>query len=422
MECMDGGELFHRVSQQKKFSEKNAADATWQMLLAVNYMHLHGMIHRDIKLENFLYQSKDSNTLKLIDFGLSKVWEHNTKLALSCGTLSYCAPEVLNRSYTMQCDMWSLGVIAFILLTGHRPFTGSETHQVQCIKTGKYRQAWMLNTKSRTSYRPHRYGVERSLAICIEGLRFFFNSTTCHIPLRVLWWIVFLQPSGCKRRDFALLLRYKKSDWSKLSTMAWDFVQKLLVVNPQARLTAAQALEHPWIKQRDDVLKEHCNMDSDTVQAMSNFAHSSRFRRGCLSAMAWSLTSEERQNVEEAFMELDVDRCGSIKLWQMQQVPSLSEGSGGLPRKVLENRFHVDHAEVALIFQAMDPAHQDEIHYSEFLAAMVSTRIQLHDTLLRDTFRRLDTHKTGYITQEDIVEVFGEPFEELSTAKEIVHD
>ena len=68
------------------------------------------------KLENFLYENKNSDFLKLIDFGFSKVWAKNTKMELSCGTLSYAAPEVLAKSYTSQCDLWSLGVIVFILL------------------------------------------------------------------------------------------------------------------------------------------------------------------------------------------------------------------------------------------------------------------------------------------------------------------
>merc|ERR1719183_2388648 len=119
---MNGGELFQRVQERRKFNETDAADASSQMLLAINYVHSHGMVHRDLKLENFLYESAKSDHLKLIDFGFSKVWEPNTKMALSCGTLSYVAPEVLAKDYTSQCDMWSFGVIVFILLVGYMPF------------------------------------------------------------------------------------------------------------------------------------------------------------------------------------------------------------------------------------------------------------------------------------------------------------
>jgi len=138
MECMTGGELFKRVVERKYYSEKDAAEAAWQMLLAVNYIHKHGIVHRDIKLENFLYEAPGSDHLKLIDFGFSKIWEQSRKMALSCGTLAYVAPEVLAHSYTSQCDMWSLGVTIFIVVFGYMPFSGSEEKQVGDIRAGKY--------------------------------------------------------------------------------------------------------------------------------------------------------------------------------------------------------------------------------------------------------------------------------------------
>ncbi|CAK9011332.1 unnamed protein product [Durusdinium trenchii] len=138
MECMEGGELFTRVMDREVFPEKDAAHTAWQMLLALNYIHSHGIVHRDIKLENFMYARKDTDHLKLIDFGLSKVWEPNTKMEASCGTLGYIAPEVLNKTYSSKCDLWSLGVIVYILLSGCMPFAGSEYHQITCIMSGMY--------------------------------------------------------------------------------------------------------------------------------------------------------------------------------------------------------------------------------------------------------------------------------------------
>merc|ERR1719433_1595447 len=138
MECLEGGELFDRVIERKRFSENDASDAVRQMLLALNYLHSAGIVHRDLKLENFLYDKKGGDHLKLIDFGFSKVWDPNVKMHLSCGTLSYVAPEVLEKNYGSQCDLWSLGVICYILLSGQMPFAGSESVQTQNIKEGKY--------------------------------------------------------------------------------------------------------------------------------------------------------------------------------------------------------------------------------------------------------------------------------------------
>merc|ERR1719396_323627 len=96
------------------------------------------MVHRDLKLENFLYDDKGSSHLKLIDFGFSKIYDAHAKMHVSCGTLSYVAPEVLRKSYTNKCDMWSLGVVAFILLSGYMPFSGPDATQTHNISMGKY--------------------------------------------------------------------------------------------------------------------------------------------------------------------------------------------------------------------------------------------------------------------------------------------
>lgn len=136
MEYMQGGELYDRLAVRKQYTEEGAAATAYQMLLAVAYLHAHQIAHRDLKLENFLYQSKHSDHLKLIDFGFAKFWDPTTKMSQSCGSLHYVAPEVLAHSYTVQADMWSLGVIVYMLLTGTTPFRGSEEQVARSIKAG----------------------------------------------------------------------------------------------------------------------------------------------------------------------------------------------------------------------------------------------------------------------------------------------
>jgi len=134
--CMDlciGGELFDRLAKEGAFDERTAAIYVRQMLLAVNYLHLNLICHRDLKPENWLLETKDEvgkAPLKLIDFGISKRFELGTPLRTKTGTPAYAAPEVLSGSYTSKVDIWSVGVITYIMLAGALPFGGKNAAEV----------------------------------------------------------------------------------------------------------------------------------------------------------------------------------------------------------------------------------------------------------------------------------------------------
>lgn len=113
--------------------------------------------------------------------------------------------------------------------------------------------------------------------------------------------------------------------------------------------------------------------------------------------MAWSLSNEERAEVRQYFIAMDANKHGTITLSEL--------------RDVLMDKFVIDSDEVMQIFQALDSNSDEEIHYSDFLAAMVSTRIGLHDDLLRDAFKRFDTDNSGYIEEHNLREVLGETFD-----------
>ena len=96
-----------------------------QVLSAINYCHSRNIVHRDLKPENLLLD-KDGDTPKvtIIDFGTSGIFEDNKKMSQKFGTPYYIAPEVLKGQYGKECDIWSIGVIAYILLSGTPPFKG----------------------------------------------------------------------------------------------------------------------------------------------------------------------------------------------------------------------------------------------------------------------------------------------------------
>mmetsp|Transcript_26000 Transcript_26000/g.53380 ORF Transcript_26000/g.53380 Transcript_26000/m.53380 type:complete len:346 (-) Transcript_26000:9-1046(-) len=189
-EICEGGDLFDRTSSEASngdegcFSELQAARILYEILHAVRYLHQHNVLHRDIKPENILFQTLDENSpIKLIDFGLArKHFPHKGEPPLTSvsGTPYYIAPEVLRKSYDKACDVWSVGVIAHILLCGQPPFNGAN---------GK--------------------------VICRS---------------------VVIDP-----------VRFSSKVWKDISVSAKDFVARLLRKDPKKRLTAEQALRHPWI-------------------------------------------------------------------------------------------------------------------------------------------------------------------------------
>lgn len=326
MEYMAGGELYDRLSARKQYTEEAAARTTHQMLLAVAYLHAQDVVHRDLKLENFLYERKDTDHLKLIDFGFAKFWDRSTKMSQACGSVHYVAPEVLKHSYTNLADVWSIGVIVYMLLTGSPPFHGPDDEVLKKIRAGT----------------PH------------FGSRF-----------------------------------------RRLSEPAKRFVEALLNVEPQRRISAQEALSHPWITSRTH--EKETVIDIEILNSLRDYARTSSFRRAVLSMMAWSLTREDRLHMRDQFLRIDTGNTGMITVKEMKTL-------------LMEN-FHVDGEEAEALFAQLDTDNDKQIAYSEFLAAGLQGRMKIHEEVLRKTFSRFDRESCGKITAEDLKGVLGESFD-----------
>lgn len=123
MELCEGGELFDRIVARGHYSERAAAGIAKTVAEVVSMCHECGVIHRDLKPENFLFANKKENSpLKAIDFGLSVFFKPGDKFSEIVGSPYYMAPEVLKRNYGPEIDIWSAGVILYILLCGVPPF------------------------------------------------------------------------------------------------------------------------------------------------------------------------------------------------------------------------------------------------------------------------------------------------------------
>lgn len=139
-ELCNGGELFERIAQEQYFSEIDAANIIKQVLSAINYCHSRNIVHRDLKPENLLLdRSGDQTRVTIIDFGTAGSYVTGEKMNQKYGTPYYIAPEVLKKSYDQKCDLWSCGVILYILLCGYPPFNGQTDKKIiEAVLLGEF--------------------------------------------------------------------------------------------------------------------------------------------------------------------------------------------------------------------------------------------------------------------------------------------
>ena len=143
-ELLSGGELLDKINEAGSLKEDVSSFLMKQIFSAVDFCHQKGIIHRDLKPENILIESeeeanKEFFTVKIIDFGTSGKLKSGEMFNLTVGTPLYVSPEVLKNKYNEKCDMWSCGVIMYMMLSGNPPFKGDNDEEIyQAVKEGKY--------------------------------------------------------------------------------------------------------------------------------------------------------------------------------------------------------------------------------------------------------------------------------------------
>lgn len=141
MEYFDGGDLYSKLTDLHKLEEKQVSFIMKQIFSAVQYLHSKGIIHRDLKPENILLQNKEDEdwSLKVIDFDTAVFCSVDSQIKGMMGSIYYIAPEVFDGFYNEKCDLWSCGVIMYVLLSGIPPFSGLSSYQIASrIRKGKY--------------------------------------------------------------------------------------------------------------------------------------------------------------------------------------------------------------------------------------------------------------------------------------------
>ncbi|CAN4089675.1 unnamed protein product [Withania somnifera] len=257
MELCAGGELFDRILQRGHYSEKKAAELSRVIVSVVEACHSMGVMHRDLKPENFLFINQDEDSpLKTIDFGLSVFFKPDSEIFTNVvGSPYYVTPEVLQKHYGQECDIWSAGVIIYILLSGVPP-------------SGKVRS-------------------QTEQGIFEQVLR--------------------------GELDFV------SEPWPSISESAKDLVRKMLVRDPKKRLTAHEVLCHPWVrvggvapdKPLDSAVLSRLNQFS----AMNKLKRIAVRVSYCFE----SLSTEEIAGLKEMFKMIDTDNSGNITLEELKK-------------------------------------------------------------------------------------------------------
>ncbi|KAH0914112.1 hypothetical protein HID58_028558 [Brassica napus] len=277
MELCEGGELLDRIlARGGKYSEDDAKPVIIQILNVVAFCHLQGVVHRDLKPEV----------------------SHHERLNDIVGSAYYVAPEVLHRSYTTEADVWSIGVIAYILLCGSRPF-------------------W-ARTES---------GIFRA--------------------------VLKADPS------------FDEAPWPFLSSEAKDFVKRLLFKDPRRRMSASQALMHPWIRGYD----RDMNVPFDILifRQMKAYLRSSSLRKAALRALSKTLITDEIIYLKTQFSFLSPNKDGFITLGSIR-----SSLSSNATDEMKETR-------IPEFLALLNGLHHRGMDFEEFCAAAIN--VHQHESL-----------------------------------------
>lgn len=269
MELCHGGHLGNLLSRQalKYIDEDWAKNLCRQLLSAVAHIHSRGIAHRDIKLQNILIDSTNDRTaqLKLIDFGYGSRFVGALPMRTKCGTPYTTAPEVIRECYDERCDIWSCGVVLYIMLCGRRPFEALDI-------AGPLSDA----------------GKAAMITNILAG-RFHFN----HKP------------------------------WQQVSKGGINFVKTLLHHDYRTRIRAYEALEHGWF-QDNKILKKQTSLltSAPSFRAINNMRRSgvtTDMQRTGMVALVFGINSRSAVDLRAVFQSFDRDGSGTISKDEFHQ-------------------------------------------------------------------------------------------------------
>jgi calcium-dependent protein kinase len=361
MELCLGGHLGNLIARQpnKFLDEEWAKRLCKQILSAVSHIHSRGIAHRDIKLQNILIDCNNDKIaqIKLIDFGYGSKFVGNLPMKTKCGTPYTTAPEVIRENYDERCDVWSVGVVLYIMLSGRRPF--------EALDIGKFTQALVLLFYLFLSLLfvggPLTDAGKAAMITNILAGRFHFN----HRPFQV-----------CSRN-------------------AVNFVKSLLSPDYRTRLRSHEALENPWlIEAPSKQNKPSPLLSAKSFRAVSKLKKSidyTQMQRTGMVALVFGIQSKASMDLRAVFQSFDTDASGCISRKEFHTAmtklaPDLTE------------------EDVNKLFDIIDIDKNQQLSFSEFLIATLDPR-EVDIEELNNAFRILDEDGNGYITKDELRKV-----------------
>ncbi|EAN32682.1 Protein kinase domain protein [Theileria parva strain Muguga] len=367
MEMCVGGELFDRIVSTNGFSEAYAASIMRQVFSAIAYCHNRNVLHRDLKPENILYMNdKPSSTIKIIDWGFATKCYRTHKFSSLVGTPYYVAPEVLLGNYDKACDIWSAGVILFILLVGYPPFHGSNNTEIlNNVKRGTLKfveKHWSHVSKSAIDLiKRCLHYIPKNRITAEEALNHEWILRIRTIPQSVEPHI-----SKSLTRRFKKFLKYNKMKQMALTCLAYHLSERELA--PLTNAFESLDKDGDGVLSLDEVANglKHSKQSSFHIEQIvkgidtdqSGIIEYTEFVAAAIDARLYN----QKDFFKRAFNIFDTDRDGRITREDMYRVFSTESTNPRMTQEMVED-----------ILEEVDLDRDGTISYDEF-TSMLSNR------------------------------------------------
>lgn len=329
-ELCEGGTLFEKIKEFQSLNEEHISNLMFQILSAVTYCHDDkNVIHRDLKPENILLEEKTGGfNIRISDFGSACYFDPGKKLQKSLGTPYYIAPEVIHGDYDEKCDIWSCGIILYMLLTGKPPYKGTNS---------------------------------KSILSLIKSSPFIFT----------------------------------EDNYPHISAPAKDLLKKMLIIDPKQRISASEALNHPWLQSSLQVQGSFKDL-TETLKSLAKFNSTSRLKEAVYTFLATQVVSkDEIHRLTAVFKMIDTDGDGKITKPELMQQYLKFVGE--------KHAFKI----VDSVMEQVDLDHNGNIDYLEFLKACMNYKRNLSKENLLRVFGIFDQDDNGEITLDEIKSILG---------------